>query len=535
MGAAAGVREAWIATTLPYVVLLAPFLFSHIPPLVDYPNHLARFWLIGGGHSGPLAQFYGLDWSRAATNVGVDWIVSLLAGVAPPMSVAHLAVIVAVLLTPAGAAALNGALFRRPSTWWALLPLAGWSGTMLLGFLNFQLGLGMALAFAAVDAVVQPRRPAAAIALRIGFAAVLIWVHLLDMFFYAALLAAVAFGAERLEWREALTGQGSDRRSLAARFGRAAAAAAWCLAPLAAFLLFAHALPAVSNVGGLHFGAFAAKLRALASPLIGYDVMLDLPLAIAAGALVTALARRGRLQAHAGLCFAAGAFLALAVLAPDEVGDSSWLDARFALMGLLCLLSGLSLAPWTGARERRAVALAALVLISVRTLDIACSWARMQPSLAATEQVIAELPEGARILPMQHRPTIRDRLRAPVGRYLFSVGDATFTHYSLLAVPQRHAYVPTLFALRGKQPLEIRPRWAACSAPDGGRLVSVNSLGQRPGPKDPAYMDRWRSCFDYIVVLNADLPDAGGPFVPPPGVTLVADRGFAQLWRISPQ
>jgi hypothetical protein len=176
-----------------------------------------------------------------------------------------------------------------------------------------------------------------------------------------------------------------------------------------------------------------------------------------------------------------------------------------------------------------------LALISARTTGVAWSWARMEPQLAATERVIADLPEGARVLPLQHRPTASVRLHAPAGRYLFNLGNATFSHYPLLAVPLRQAFVPTIFALRGKQPIEIRPAWTACSAPDGGRLVSVNGLGRHPGPKDPAYMNRWRSCFDFILVLNADLPDAGGPFVPPPGVSLVADRGFAQLWRISPR
>ncbi|HKT53178.1 MAG TPA: hypothetical protein VJP88_01900 [Caulobacteraceae bacterium] len=522
----AGVGAAWIFTGLAYLILLAPFLCARIPPLVDYPNHLARFWVIASkGGTGAAAQFYGLDWSLAATNVGVDRTVAMLAPLVAPSSVAHTALILAVLLTPVGAAALNGTLFRGPSTWWAMLPIASWPSTLLLGFLNFQIGLGLALAFAAADAIVQRRRPAAAIVLRVGFAAVLIQAHLLDLLFYAALVAAVAFGAERLDLR--------TWGPVARRLGRAAGAAAWCLAPFGAFLLFAHALPAFGGREGLRFGSFTAKLRALASPVIGYDVLLDLGLALTAGALIVGLARRRGLQVHAGLATAAGAFLALAVLAPDEIGDSSWLDARFALMSLLCLLTGLSLAPRTGAREARTLAFAALALISARTAGVAWGWTQMEPQLAATKHAIAKLPMGARVLPLQHRPTARVRLNASAGRYLFNLGDATFSHYPLLAVPMRQAFVPTMFALRGKQPVEIRPALAACSAPDGGRLPSVNSLGRRPDAKDPAYMSRWRSCFDFILVLNADLPDADGAFVPPPGVTLVADRGFAQLWRIS--
>ena len=46
------------------------------------------------------------------------------------------------------------------------------------------------------------------------------------------------------------------------------------------------------------------------------------------------------------------------------------------------------------------------------------------------------------------------------------------------------------------------------------------------------YLRAWRERFDYALVVNADLPDDLGPFVPPPELELVADEGFAQLYRI---
>jgi len=102
-------------------------------------------------------------------------------------------------------------------------------------------------------------------------------------------------------------------------------------------------------------------------------------------------------------------------------------------------------------------------------------------------------------------PWVIDRLTSAEAAAVFADDAiAPFTHFALLATPLKQAFVPTLFALKGKQPIAVRPRWTACSAPDGGRLASVNGLARRPGPRDPAYLERWRSCFDFILVLNAD-------------------------------
>ena len=95
---------------------------------------------------------------------------------------------------------------------------------------------------------------------------------------------------------------------------------------------------------------------------------------------------------------------------------------------------------------------------------------------------------------------------------MFKVSDETFWHHPLIAIPLRRAFVPTLFAPRGKQPVQAPMRWRRRAEPDGGALASANELSRAP----------------------SDLRDEGGPFRPPPGVVRVSDRGFAQLWRIGP-
>ena len=76
-GTAAGVSAVRgnyyiLAVALLLVVVLIPIAITPVPPLVDYPNHLARFHIIAElGHDTPLARFYALDW-RILPNLAGD-------------------------------------------------------------------------------------------------------------------------------------------------------------------------------------------------------------------------------------------------------------------------------------------------------------------------------------------------------------------------------------------------------------------------------------------------------------------------------
>ncbi len=61
-----------------------PVLMVAMPPLLDYPNHMVRFWLLSGGaDTAPLNSFYAVDWSRTATNIGMDALAAILGHLLP--------------------------------------------------------------------------------------------------------------------------------------------------------------------------------------------------------------------------------------------------------------------------------------------------------------------------------------------------------------------------------------------------------------------------------------------------------------------
>ncbi len=538
-------RTSWprqavaVMVALSFLTLLAPFLLGEIPPLTDYPNHLARYWLIAGGASEPaLAAFYRIDWFNAVTNVGVDRMVAMLAPVASGFALGHLAVLAAAVLPPLGVLALNHATTGRITAWQVLFPLAAWSTTFLMGFLNFQIGLGLALLFAAVDPLARPdlwrvleRRGMGwgVAAIRIPLGLILAADHLFGLLFYAVLLAGLGMGSGPLSL--------GHWQTLLLRLRRAALAGAWCLVPLA--ITATHkALPGTEGAAqsfdhSIQYNVMPGKLATLFSVLASYNVFQEMVLAGALVALFVWLNKRRALTAHVGLMVACAGLVALAILAPSRAAGASWIDRRFPIMALFCGLAALQLRKGVSPRFALAFGGASLGLACLQSAWVGWNWRAMERDMQAVRQVLAAVPAGATILPLQHDPTLALKWHAPAGRYMFGVGDATYRHFPALAVPFRHAFVPDLFAARGLQPLKVLGDWDRVVEHNGGDLASVSALTRTPLPEEASYIPGWRSRFDYVLVLNADMPDQSGPFRPPPELTLVSVTRFAQLWRVA--
>ncbi len=529
-------RHAPIALiALSFLALLAPFCVIETPPLTDYPNHLARYWLIAGGAHDPfLARFYQIDWSNAVTNIGVDRIIALFSPLASGLVQGHIAVIAAAILPPLGILALSYAVSRRFTPWQVIFPFAAWSTTFLMGFVNFQIGLGLALLFASIDPLVQPRLRRGIVWMRVPFGLVLAVDHLFALIFYAILLAGLGLGPSPFladAWRD------RGRRML-----KGGLTAAWCLIPLMILAGPSQALPGAqpptpinlgADTGAILFSAATDKLATLLSPFASYNVFQEITIVLALAGFLIWLNRQRALTAHGGLMVAFAGMVALAVFAPGRLAGASWVDRRFPIMALCCAMAALQFRPDVPRRFGVLAGCVALGLVGLQTAWVGWNWGNMRDETKAVRDVLLSVPGGATILPLQHQPTFLVRSRAPAGRYMFLVGDPTFRHMDAMAVSERRAFVPNLFSAKGLQPLRVLGPWDGVVEHNGGDLASVSALSRPPQPGDPSYLAGWRGRFDYVLVLNADLPDGSGPIRPPPELTLVSDRGFAQLWRVA--
>ncbi|MND89271.1 hypothetical protein D3C80_813230 [compost metagenome] len=90
--------------------------------------------------------------------------------------------------------------------------------------------------------------------------------------------------------------------------------------------------------------------------------------------------------------------------------------------------------------------------------------------------------------------------------------------------------MPYLFTATGKQPLRVREPWSEIAVPEG--IPIPTDMLNEPAPDYAPYMADWKSRFDYVLVLNADMASPDHPMPVIDTVHLVADEGFASLYRI---
>ena len=525
--------------------LLVPPALVAIPPLLDYPNHLARLHVLSEALiKGRDSPFYAVHLSGTWLNVAKDWLGVALSYAIPTGQAGSVLVGLAVLLPPTGAIVLNRTIFRTWHWWQIAFALFAWNSSLVVGLLSFQIGVGIALLAAAADAAWQSRSGSAARFIsRMAIAALLLAVHPFATALYAALLAGLVAGAA--------IPPGGVRVWLRDRGLDVATAGLACTIPVVVYVAFTHlpiggiippeALNRSEDVGLAIrlFRIFAPLLAPIWSYSIGLDILSLMPLLIIAGAVI--LSGAG-FRGHVGLLAVLIALTVLTLVVPFYFLGNGATNMRIgSLLGLILMAACIPAPGFASSRAaRNSLAITLTLVVGLRTGMICQIW---MGSRADTQAVIAALSHaerGSRVLPVEHTPSVDGANRPPWHRA--GIGhQPLYWHLATLAVSERSAFVPTLFATPGKQTIVVRPPWDALAVHEPFLSTIQNlaladrneeALATEPRLYGYRYLRRWQQTFDYVLVLNADRPDRFGPAPRLSSLELVADEGFAQLWRV---
>ena len=439
----------WAGVGLLSAALLAPLLIADVPPLLDYPNHLARFVLLAAGADDPtLGPIFTPHWAiipNLATDVIAPPLLRLL-----PVHVAGRCLLGGILLLNlAGVLALHRALFGRLSFWPLASGLVAYNSSFLLGFLNWQIGSGLAMLFAAAWLTWRERCPVATIAAAAAASVVLFFCHLMGLVFFLVLIGSAEAYAM---WRE-----------------RAVLVRSASLLPVLTGPMVLWLLTALRDAPGeTHWMTPQEKLLQLASPFINYLLPLDL----ISAALVFGAVALG--VATSRIALAPRAIVAVAVLAilyvalPFDLMATSFLDTRIAIM-----LGFLLFAAVDPVRLPRQVRLAAgiglTVLFAVRMAVVAEVWTEHRRDLADLRTVIAAVPPGASVamtnVPLEEAPALLERgtaQQADLERSAHRISPASAADHRagcILAAAVRHSRTtadPPAARLRQAGPRGVR-------------------------------------------------------------------------------
>jgi hypothetical protein len=509
---------------LVFFSLAAPLLLVDSPPALDYANHAARLWLIAGGANiEPLNHMFVIDWSRTSTNIGIDLMAATFGGVLGKTNVAPLCMALAIMLPCLGTFLLNRRIFGGLHWWQLAFTFPAFSKTVLAGFMNFNISIGLAMVSASLDEPLERRGPIVAFAGRALLTVLILVFHPFGVVGYAALLMGLAIGRDL---SPLLTWVGFK-----SRIAPVIIAVLPVLVPVILVEVLAPHPPLDVSAAAIGWERFSLS-HLVALMLTGFHAYLD-AFDILTAAFVVVIAGAALLlrkaQVHGGVLLAGLSFLALAPFVPTQVGLAFWVDYRLPTLAVFMLLA--SVRPdFEMARRTQTALVAGLVVLGLaRTAVVGAAWVSAQGDIRSIRQALNAMPEGASVLSLTNEPTEADRAKAPFGRY---IGDhPMFWGWGTLAVPQRHAFVPNLWTIAGQQPLRVLDPWTELHAPFSGPPARVVDLNAPSYPIARRYLTRWKR-FDYILLLNADLPDKDGGQLSPADVDLVADQGFAILYRI---
>ena len=423
-----------------FAILLAlscvPLLLTQLPPLLDYPNHLARRYLLPHLPNAGLARYYIVQWAPIP-DLGMDAIVPFLAQLVPLEWAGKLFIASSFLLLAGGTAALHRALFGRWSLWSLLAFLLLYTRLLLWGFMSYLFGCGLALAAFTAWIALERRHWLLRLVLGTVFALAIYFAHLLAFGIYAVMIAAYEFGQIWLQ-----------RKRIAAALRDLVIGGAPFLPALA---LMAHN----SSTGRIIYANPLRKLDLLFSVFDNYSRPFDVTCFVLIVLAVALAYWRGWVRLAPAIVLPLLGLVAVYIAMPTQLFTAAGVDRRIPMMMFLVLIGGSAWQARFARFEPRFMTGAAL-LFAVRLAVIAAVWFQAGKLYAQLIPGLDALPRGSCVA-------------VAFGKDSIQVAKAPLTHFTALAVMRREALVPTMFHYPLQQPITLQPdadRLADLLSPD---------------------------------------------------------------------
>lgn len=402
------------------VVALVPLTVARIMPLADYPNHIARIYILQHAAQSPVLSRYYVPFIHFQPNLAFDLAVLWLGKIFPLWTAGSVFAAASFVTIVSGVVALNRALHRQWSLWPCLAFLLLYNRLFLWGFIGYLFTLGVALWGIAAWHAFRNKSMGVRLVVGAAFAFAVYIGHLFAFGFYGLVLAALVGHLAWEKWR--------DDRPLVLR--EAVIAFVPFIVPIAIFFF-------VSPTGQAGQSTFWSGLtRSVTAPfniVQNYNMSVDALTFVVFAALFAFLFLRRRLQVSIA-SLVAFCVLALVQLAmPDKLFSSYSADHRLPIAIALFAIA----VSQPRIRSEFWLRLGVVALISLflaRMAIIVNVWQRADARYQPYEQALAKLPVGARISTVVVNGGATWLPAIPV----FEIG--------CLAILSRDAFVANLFA-----------------------------------------------------------------------------------------
>jgi len=477
-----------------FALAMIPLLLTPVLPLIDFTNHLARFFVLSRIGSSDFLQAHYLAHWTLLPNIGADLLAVPLLYVLPPLIAGHAIVIIVLAILYGGVLYFRHALTGQGSLLVALLllPLL-YSYVLNWGFINFLLGLGLSF-WAAGWWLRYRNRPALALPLSCVWALLIFFSHGIAFVLYGLLLILLEIARV---FRRREDGEAPRRADDLVR--ALALLALQTVLPAALFLMWwagiaggtaVDVLPASQEpfpawLARAAFNHLEAILRVEEGPSLWFDIAT---LMFQAG-LIGFLMLRGRVWLARQAWLAAGAFLLLALIPIPPVFGMAFIADRLPLFAGLVVIGALCVRPGAWAGVERLAFGVLIVTVFVRLAATAVSWHGYGALYREYVSVASQIAPRKMTVPVM------------VGAGNHETKIPRTEMFGPLLIIQREQAGP-LFADPHQQPLLL----------NGPLKAAMDDLASRPGGRSGIFLDPYRyvmaasaSGFDYMLISNAQL------------------------------
>lgn len=134
-----------LAYTFLFVLAQVPIWFNEFLPLQDYPNHLARMYVLLNYQNDPFLQNYYQINLAILPNLAMDIVVPILAKFVGLELAGKLMIVLNIFMLTSGSVFLSYVIFKKINFWSLTSFMVVFNQAFIIGFINFLFGIGLAL------------------------------------------------------------------------------------------------------------------------------------------------------------------------------------------------------------------------------------------------------------------------------------------------------------------------------------------------------------------------------------------------------
>ena len=484
--------------------LLTPIMVVDVPPLLDYPIHLARSYITLNHASDPdLAEIYQIDW-KPIPNLASDLAIYTLGQFFGVELAGRIFLGTCVFLNVAGVIVLHRVLFQCWSYWPLMAVLPAYHGALMAGFINFSIGLALFPFGVALWIVLQDRSLILRLSAHCATILILYFCHILSVG-----LLGIVIGCYTI-WRiiDLQFRQYFCRRSISE--------------------LLIVAIPFIASAGfyvrnlfvevttrdqSILFGQWelAPKARGIMMPVLTHSLLLDCLTLVFLLGIPILLAFYRHLNFRPDLCAGAGLLFLLFIVLPGDLLDAGFIMERLPIAAVLIGIAAIQPRNLSGmAKAGLTVAVFALALTRIGVMS--ANWIESNDYYQRARIMAESIKRGSSVLvvsPFSNTDTKnlklwRHRLLGYPNWHYALINIPNLHAFSILPITERGAFSQLHFLWPEKQILSVKGAYQKLGGGNGGSSVASPSEIFHFDQDGNPIIEFSNIAFDYVLIIYAN-------------------------------